>query len=81
MTGTTSVCFHIKPFFLPVEIQHTQSVSVLILPPGEIQALWSQNHGTETLHCNAVISVDNAMAEKNERDTETNIILKKSGSL
>ena len=27
----------------------------------EIQALWSQNHDTEILRCNAVIRVDNAM--------------------
>ena len=32
--------------------------SVLLL---EIQALWSQNHDTEILHCNAVSRVDNAM--------------------
>ena len=29
--------------------------------PGEIQALWSENHDTEILHCNAVSSVDNEM--------------------
>ena len=37
-------------------------VSVLILPPREIQALWSENHDTEILHCNAVSRVDNAMS-------------------
>ena len=36
----------IKPFFLPVDIEHTQCPCRL-LPGREIQALWSQNHDTE----------------------------------
>ena len=37
-------------------------MSVLILPPKEIQALlWSQNNDIEILNCNAVSRVDNAM--------------------
>ena len=43
-----------KPFVLLVGIQHTQC-PVLILRPGEIQALvWSQNyHATHEIHRNA----------------------------
>ena len=51
---------HIEPFFLPVDTQHTQ-LSAPILPLREILALWSQNHGTQILHCNAVSRADNAM--------------------
>ena len=36
-------------------------VSVPILHPREIQALWSQNHDTEIRHCNGCSRVDNAM--------------------
>ena len=36
-------------------------VSVPILPPREIQALWSQNHDTEILHTNVVSRVGNGM--------------------
>ena len=56
-------------FFLSVDIQHpAHPVSVPILPPRDTSSsLWSQNHGTKILH-NAVIRVDNAITEKNERD-------------
>ena len=43
--------------FLHVHAQHTR-VSVLILHPREMQALWSQKR---RLHCNAVRGADNAM--------------------
>ena len=36
-------------------------VSVAILLPREIQALWSQNHDTEILHTNVVSRVGNGM--------------------
>ena len=47
-------------------------VSVPILPPREIQALWSQNHDTEILHCNAVSRVDNAMTERRSKERNKN---------
>ena len=34
---------------------------------GEIQALWSQNHDTEILHCNAVSRLDNAWRERKRK--------------
>ena len=46
-------------------------MSVPILPPinREIQALWYQNDDTEILDCNAVVRVDNAMAERRMKAT------------
>ena len=44
---------HIKPFSLYPSTSSTLTahpVSVPILPPREIQALWSQNHDKEILH-------------------------------
>ena len=54
------VCLvHIKPFFLPVDTQHTQCPCRFFLL--ETEALWSQNHDTEILLCNAASRVDYAM--------------------
>ena len=51
------VCvLHIKPFFLPVDVQHTQCAwRFFLLERYQVQALWSQNHDTEILHCNAEV--------------------------
>ena len=51
-----SVCvLYIKPFFPPVDIQHNQCPCRFFpLLIRDIQALWSQNHDTEILHCDAV---------------------------
>ena len=40
---------HIKPFFLPVDAQSNQCPR-RSFNPEEVQALWSQNYATETLH-------------------------------
>ena len=40
---------HIKPFFLPVDIQHNQCPCRLFNPRAEIQVMWSQNYATEIL--------------------------------
>ena len=65
------VCvLHIKPFFLPVDIQHSQSPCRFFLL--ERCKFCGHKTTTEILHCNAVSIVDNAMTrEKNERDKET----------
>ena len=53
--GFCCVCvLHIKPVFLPVDIQHTQCPCRFFLLQRYKQALWSQSHDTEILHSNAV---------------------------
>ena len=53
--GFCCVCvLHIKPVFLPVDIQHTQYPWRFFLLERYKQTLWSQNHDAEMLHCNAV---------------------------
>ena len=45
--GTRCVfVLHIKPFLLPVDMQHTQCPCRFFLLWIEIQALWSQNHNS-----------------------------------
>ena len=66
--GRSVFVLHIKPFFIPVDIHHTQCPCRFVLL--ELQALWSQNHDTEIPHCNEVSRVDNAI-RKNERDKGT----------
>ncbi|MEP2595777.1 MAG: hypothetical protein ABJI92_18985, partial [Kangiellaceae bacterium] len=45
------VCvLHLKPSFLPVDIQHNQC-PCRFFNPREIQVNWSQNYTIEILHC------------------------------
>ena len=54
------VCvLHIKPVFLPIDIQHNQC-PCRFFNPREIQVMWSQNYATEILRY-AANRVDNAM--------------------
>ena len=55
-----SSVIHIKPFSL-TRRHPAHRLPVPIFPPREIQALRSQKHDTEVLHCNAVSRVDNAI--------------------
>ena len=67
--GVLDVCvfFALIRFFYPSTSSTAIILSVPILPPREIQALWSLNHDTAIPHCNAVSRVNNAMTrEKNE---------------
>ena len=57
-------------------LAHPVSAPILILTPTEIQVMWSQNHDTEVLHCNAASRVDNAIPETRTKETEANIIIK-----
>ena len=43
------VCFHVKPFFLPVDIQQNQCLC-RFFNTKEIQVLWSQTYATEILN-------------------------------
>ena len=53
--GFCSVCvLHIKPVFLPVDIQNIQCPCRFVILERDKQALWPQNHDTEIPHCNAV---------------------------
>ena len=53
---------HIKPFFLPIGIQHNQC-PCRFFNPGEMQAPWSQNYATQRylVVTYAVSEVNNAM--------------------
>ena len=58
------VCvLHIKPLFLPVDIQHTHC-ACRFFGPREVQALCSQKYATEMIHCDVVSRVDKAMPYK-----------------
>ena len=64
------VCvIHIKPFFLLVDFQHTQSVSALILRPREIQPLWSQNYDTGSYVINSTMQCHNIHTPATYPDT------------
>ena len=52
---------HIKPFFLPDDIEHTQCPCSFSMLERYVHALWSQNCDTEILPFNAVRRVDNVM--------------------
>ena len=52
-------CFHIKPLFVPVDIQHTQCPCRFFLL--ERYKLCGHKTTTEILHCTTVRRVDNAM--------------------
>ena len=55
---------HIKPVFLPVDIQHKQCPCRFFNPVNReipVQVMWPLNYATEILHCYAVNRVDNAM--------------------
>ena len=64
---TSSVVLHIKPFFLyrvgPVNIQHTPCPSRFFLLKRYKLCGHETTTDTETLHCNAVSGVDNAIDE------------------
>ena len=62
-----------QPVFLPVDIQHNQCPCRFFLLLIEIQALWSQNHDTRDTTNNATSRVDNAMTDKNEKETNLRI--------
>ena len=55
-----SCVFYIKPFFLPVDIQHNQCPS-RFCNFREVQVVWSQNYAMEILHCYPASRVDNPM--------------------
>ena len=64
------VCvIHIKPFFLLVDFQHTQSVSALILRPREIQHMWSQNYYTGSYVINITMPCHNIHTSATYPDT------------
>ena len=70
LIGHSYVCvLHIKPFFLPVNIRHTQCPCRFFLL--EIQALWWKKHDRDTtsIDCNAVVRIDNAMTERRANET------------
>ena len=60
---------HIKPFFLLVDLKHTQSVSALILRPSEIQPLLSQNYDTGSYVINSAMRCHNIHTPATYPDT------------
>ena len=57
------VCvLHIKPLFIPVDIQHTTSVRADFSILEEIQVLWSQSYATEILYV-ATCAVSTAVVQ------------------
>ena len=69
------VFFTLNRSFYPSTSSTPIILSVPILHPREVQALWSQTYDTEILHRNAAKGVDNAMschrAEYNRHNIRT----------
>ena len=54
--------FHLKPFVLPIDIQHNQCPCPILQSYNrEMQVPWRQTYAAEIPHCFAVSRVDNAM--------------------